>query len=107
MFTGHFMLPGGICDSSVEIRISTCNLGKIRLPAAFHAESQKETQTLAFSAWNFGSLRVVFIFHVTFPNCGANFSNSALTFKVSGLLLGFPPYLFDFHVTFPNSAERL
>jgi hypothetical protein len=42
-------------------------LGKIRLSAEFHAESQKETQTLALSACNFGGLRVIFIFHVTFP----------------------------------------
>src|SRR5215813_3747931 len=87
------MFPGGIRDSSGEIRISTCNSRKIRHPAAFHAESQKETQSLALFACNFGGLRVVFIFHVDLPDCRADFSNSALSF-------GFPDYFWDFRLTF-------
>ena len=107
IFTGHFIFPGGIRDAFGETRISTCTLRKIRHPSAFHAESQKETQTLALSARSFRALRVIFIFHVTFPMANANFSNSALSFGVSGLLRGFPSYLFIFHVTFPVSALLL
>src|SRR5438128_946191 len=74
------------------------------MTARFLLESAKNAPTFRISRVEFRKFACRFHFPRYLPDCSSNFSNSALTFKVSGLLLGFPPYLFDFHVTFLDSA---